>query len=573
MSSSSLVRRWLRPSSPFVRAVAARRAARLIPLAWLCALAATLPAPAAATPAAAPEGVCDVFTDKIARPTEVYRGQEVEIVLTVTGRCPDDIGGGGRADIALAIDRSASQGDNGTWQPTIQAASLFLDLVDFSENQVALVPFESGASVSQPLSSDGAAVRAALLRIPAPPFLGLWTNITAAVNTAQGELAGERHRADATPILVLLSDGEHNAPGGGSPVTAADAAKAAGTTIITIGLGLNSNATTTLRGMASRPELYFPAPTSGDLAAAYRSVAGAVGRRGEITALEVFDLISAEVSYVPGSAEPPPAVIRADELIWRIPKLPEGGWTARYRVRADTLGTIPTNKLAYIDFIDADGTPATRDFPEPRITVVEPPERAAIFLPLLFNGYCKPAQPFDVVLAVDTSSSMWGEKLARTREAARSFLRFLEMPPSRAGVVAFNADATVVQDLTGDLTAALAALDNLPTGEGTRIDRALLAAVDVLSRPGRDPGHAPVVVLLTDGRQDGAADQEALNAAAAARRAGITVFTIGFGADVDPRLLTRIAGDPDRFYSAPATRDLERIYSSIAGVLPCRVGR
>lgn len=570
MASFSFIPRKLRSPHPDL----ARRAARRATLALALTVAAIAPTmPAAAARPAAPEGVCDVFTDKIARPTEVYRGQEVEIVLTVTGRCPDDAGGGGRADIVLAIDRSASQGDNGTWQPTIQAASLFLDLVDFTENQVAIVPFESGASVAQALSSDGAAVRDALLRIPAPPFLGLWTNITAAVNTAQGELAGPRHRADATPVLVLLSDGEHNAPTGGSPVTAADAAKAAGTTIITIGLGLNSNATTTLRTMASRPELYFPAPTSGDLTAAYRSVAGAVGRRGEITALEVFDLISAEVSYVPGSAEPPPTVARADELIWRIPKLPEGGWTARYRVRADTVGTVPTNKLAYIDFIDADGAPATRDFPEPRITVVEPPERIAVYLPLLYNGHCKPARPFDVVLAVDTSSSMWGEKLTRTREAARSFLRFLEMPPSRAGVVAFNADATVVQALTGDLDAALAALDNLPTGEGTRIDRALAAAVGALSGPGREPGHAPVVVLLTDGRQDGAADQEALNAAAAARRAGVTVFTIGFGADVDPRLLTRIAGDPDRFYSAPTTRDLERIYSSIAGALPCRVGQ
>jgi len=544
----------------------ARRVAALAPLVAL-ALAPWAPV------AAAPDDVCEVFTGKIARPTEVYVGQEVEIVLTVDGRCPNLPQTGGQADIVLAIDRSASQGDNGTWEPTIRAAGLFLDLIDFKEHQVGIVAFESRADLVQTLSSDGPAVRAALARIPAPPFLGFSTNITAAIRAGQAELASPRRRAGAQPVLILLSDGSHNDPFSGPPIPEADAAKQAGTLILTIGLAVDANATNTLRTIASRPELYFPAPTGDDLAKVYREIAGTVGRTGGLSALEVYDLIPPEVSYVPGSAEPPPSEASAAELIWRIPKLPEGGWTARYRVRANVVGTYATNKLAYVDYTDGDGKAATRDFPEPRITVREVPPRINVFLPILYRGYCAPSRPFDVVLAVDTSSSMWGEKLARTRDAARDFVRLLEMPPSGAAVVAFNTDATVVQGLTTDRAAALAALDNLPRGEGTRIDRALLAAVDLLGRPGRDPTHAPVIVLLTDGRQDGGADQEARNAAAAARQARITVFAIGFGADVDPELLKRIAGDPDRYYSAPTTQDLERIYREIAGALPCTVVR
>lgn len=537
------------------------------------ALSALLLAPGAvrAEDPARPDDICEVYTDKIARPTELYLGQEVEIVLSVDGRCPQGTGGGGQADIVLVIDRSASQGDNGTWEPTIQAAGLFVDLIDFSRHQVGVVAFESSASLVQGLASDAAVVRAAIAGIPRPPFLGFATNITAGINTAQAELASARHRPESQPVLILLSDGQHNAPFGGAPGPAAEAAKAAGTLIVTIGLGVDASASAALRAMASRPELYFPAPTGDDLAGVYREIAGAVTGGGEITALAIYDVLGSQVEYVPGSAQPPPADFRSNTLIWRLPALPEGGWTARYRVRPLVAGRVLPNKLAYVDFTDADGAALTRLFPEPELIVREPPERQSIFLPLLMRGYCKPARPFDVALVLDTSSSMWGEKMARTRDAAVDFLRFLEMPPARAAVIAFNAEATVVQSLTGDRDAALAALDRLPRAEGTRIDRALTAAVAELTAGGGDPDRAPVVILLTDGRQEGGQEQAALNAGAAARRAGITVFTIGFGADVDPRLLGMVAGDPDRFYSAPTHEELAGIYRAIAGALPCSV--
>ena len=49
----------------------------------------------------------------------------------------------------------------------------------------------------------------------------------------------------------------------------------------------------------------------------------------------------------------------------------------------------------------------------------------------------------------------------------------------------------------------------------------------------------------------------------------MTIFTIGIGEDVDPDLLRSIAGNPDRYYAAPSTDDLMRIYREIAGDLPC----
>ena len=76
------------------------------------------------------DGICEIFTDKTARPSNVLVGQEVQITLTLDSRCPQ-VPGTGQADIVLSIDRSASQVDNGTWDSTIQAARSFVEEIDF----------------------------------------------------------------------------------------------------------------------------------------------------------------------------------------------------------------------------------------------------------------------------------------------------------------------------------------------------------------------------------------------------------------------------------------------------------
>lgn len=516
-----------------------------------------------------PAEVCRVTVDKTAAPTHLELGQQVEVTLTIAADCP---GGGptaGPVDVVLAIDRSSSQKDNGTWQPTLDAAAIFLDLLDYPRTQVGIVAFEAQASLVQPLTADAARLKLALGAIPDPPALGLWTSITAGIEAAQAELVGPRHRPEAKPILVLLSDGEHNAPLGGSPLAAASQAKLAGSTILSIGLAPNSRGTNTLKAIASKPEYYFPAPTAADLAAAWRDAAGALaGGVGKLTELVVTDILPPEVRYVDGSAAPS-AAFADGTLTWTIAELASGArWEARYRLLPLVAGRYVTNKLAYVDYKDADGNFANRLFPEPLITVRNTGEKIKAFLPLLQRGYCRPGDPFDVVLALDSSTSMDAPKFAAMQAAAREFLSYLDLPPSQAALVAFHGQAQRVQDLSADRAALLAALDALPRGEGTRIDRALETAVAVLSAPGRLPANKGVIVLITDGKQEETGEQPVLNAAAAARRAG-ELYVIGLGADVDQRFLTRVAGNPSRYFQAPASADLVRIYAQIAGALPC----
>jgi hypothetical protein len=343
--------------------------------------------------------------------------------------------------------------------------------------------------------------------------------------------------------------------------------KAAGTTIVTIWLAVNQAAADTLRQMATRPDLYFEAPSGDDLEQVLREIAGQVSE-GRVTGITVTDLLPLEVEYVSGSATPTPDSYEARTLTWTVGVLQTSGWTARYAIRPLTAGTYAANKAATLLYTDADGSAGSATFPQPILTVREP-EPILAYLPLAMLRQCQPAQPFDVVLALDTSSSMWGDKLARTRDAAREFLMFLELPPSRASVVAFNAEANLVVGLTANRRELLDALDQLPLDSGSRIDLAVEVAAEELTGVRRAPEHTAVLILLTDGRQAGAPRDSAVAAARDAREAGITIYTIGIGSDVDPGLLTEIAGAEARYYFAPSSDDLARIYRDIAGTLPC----
>ncbi len=524
-----------------------------------------------AAPRSARAESCAVQVDKTAYPTQVEVGQSVEVTLGIQASCPDGGGGGGGpVDVVLVLDRSSSQLDNGTWQPSLDAAALFLDLMDFPRAQVGIVAFESQAELIQPLSADAAVVKTALGAIPDPPVLGLWTSVTAGIDEGQAELSGPRHRPEAKAIMVLLSDGDHNALVGGTPLAAATRAKQAGSILISIGLAPNSRGTNTLKAIASKPEYYFPAPTAADLAAAWRDAAGAVSAPpGRLTELLVTDILPPELRFVDGSARPPATSFSGDTLTWTIAELPSGQrWEARYRLLPLVPGRYVTNKLAYVDYKDADGSIGSRFFPEPYITVRKAGEKIKVFLPLLQRQYCKPGDPFDVVLALDSSTSMDAAKYGAMLGAAREFLGYLDLPPSQAALLAFYRDSHRVRELTADRAALLAGLEALPRGEGTRIDRALETAVAQLAGPGRQAAHKAVIVLITDGKQEETGEQPVLNAAAGARRAA-ELYVIGLGEDVDPRFLTRVAGSPTRFFQAPRSEDLARIYSQIAGALPC----
>jgi len=179
-------------------------------------------------------------------------------------------------DLALVIDTSGSMS-----QPTqpggalklhaaIEAAVSLVGLLK-DNDQTAVVWFNNNAGLLLQLTTDKAAVVAALRSLPDTTASG--TAMHLGIRTATAELVSERHRPENNQSLIMLTDGQQTHPDGVQPVReAAAAAKAAGINVVTVGLGMDVDHEL-LRDVASEPELYFHAPNAEDLEAIYIAIA------------------------------------------------------------------------------------------------------------------------------------------------------------------------------------------------------------------------------------------------------------------------------------------------------------
>lgn len=182
---------------------------------------------------------------------------------------------------------------------------------------------------------------------------------------------------------------------------------------------------------------------------------------------------------------------------------------------------------------------------------------------LELGGECPHTAPqADILLVIDKSFSMnASNKITDTRQAALAFIDSLDLSRDQIGVVAFDNSARLIQPLTTDRAAARAAVQGLTPLGGTDIAAAIRTAGEELAGPRHRAGAQPVLILLTDGRDD--EPDDVLAAAAAARSNGTRIFTIGFG-DVDPMVMVLAASTPEDHYYAPDTSRLAAIYAEIA---------
>jgi uncharacterized protein YegL len=216
-------------------------------------------------------------------------------------------------------------------------------------------------------------------------------------------------------------------------------------------------------------------------------------------------------------------------------------------------------------------TPTPSPSATPTRAPTERPIAEGLFLPIVQKHYCAPgkAPGVDVVLALDASSSMAGDKLVAAKAAASGFVGELRQPTDRAAIVVFNRTASAVTQLTTNRVRLEAAIAAINVDEGTRVDLALREAVALLGANGR-PGAARAIVLLTDGQPDAGTLDATYAAAAEAASQTIRVYAVGLGNDADIAVLTRIAGTRGAVFHAPGAGDLLAIYLDLAAGLPCR---
>jgi hypothetical protein len=177
-----------------------------------------------------------------------------------------DPNGGGdlcneKIDLMLVMDNSGSIDDGE--ETLMQAGAVsFITAMDITDplSHAGLVSFSNNASLDQALTGVEASVIAAIN----DPFNGGFTNLSAGILTASTELAGANDRPDGTipDVMVIITDGNPNLPDNvptaeAAALAAANAARAAGTTVYVVGVGGDVDATY-LQTIAD-PGKYFPA--------------------------------------------------------------------------------------------------------------------------------------------------------------------------------------------------------------------------------------------------------------------------------------------------------------------------
>ncbi len=181
----------------------------------------------------------------------------------------------------------------------------------------------------------------------------------------------------------------------------------------------------------------------------------------------------------------------------------------------------------------------------------------------------------DLAFALDSSSSMskpwymfWNDSRfghdpdGERRKAAKNLIDRLATT-DRVAVVDFDDIASVQYSLsfmdTGSArSAAKAAVNRIDDEGGTNLSAGLDAAIEELAR-NRVEGRRQFLIFLTDG--EGYYDP---SSAQRAQQAGITIYTIGLGSEIDPAILEGIATETGgRYYAVADASSLTALFERI----------
>jgi VWFA-related protein len=166
--------------------------------------------------------------------------------------------------------------------------------------------------------------------------------------------------------------------------------------------------------------------------------------------------------------------------------------------------------------------------------------------------------PIHAAVLLDTSASM-EKALPQAREAALGFFRDTIQPKDRAAVITFNDHPNIGVKFSNDLTALAGGLAGLKAERGTSLWDTIIFSLFYFN--GVKGQRA--ILLLTDGRDEGSrfTFDDALEYA---RRAGVTIYTIGLGDDIEKRKLAKLSEETGgRAFLVKSAADLPGIYSTI----------
>ena len=207
----------------------------------------------------------------------------------------------------------------------------------------------------------------------------------------------------------------------------------------------------------------------------------------------------------------------------------------------------------YTTVLDRQGRPVTEGLGPQDFTVTEDGTRQQI---VRFERVTD--LPIHAAVAIDVSGSM-EEALPKAQEAALRFLQGTVKPRDRAAVITFNDHPTLAVRFTRDLGALAAGLAGLKAERGTALyDSLIFSFYNFNGLRGRR-----ALLLLSDGKDEGSRFtwEETLEFA---RRAGVTVYVVGLGEEVEKKKLARLAEETGgRAFFPKDAAELPAIYAAI----------
>lgn len=158
------------------------------------------------------------------------------------------------------------------------------------------------------------------------------------------------------------------------------------------------------------------------------------------------------------------------------------------------------------------------------------------------NAWAQNRKRADIMLVVDVSGSMEGDKLEQVKAGLETFLTRI-LPEDRVGLVSFATTATVdvaPAPLTDSRISLGDAIQRLQAQGKTAIFDGLLAGKKALDDlPALQEERIKAIVLLSDG-QDNASSATFEELRTAFDETGISIFPVAYGTDADKEILTKI---------------------------------
>lgn len=204
---------------------------------------------------------------------------------------------------------------------------------------------------------------------------------------------------------------------------------------------------------------------------------------------------------------------------------------------------------------------------QPQTTLqLPPPDVVAV----VQNAWAATKRRANVILVVDTSGSMRGDKLTNMQIALRTFLAQIPNDQERIGLVEFNSTVTSIIELDAlakNRGALTREIDSLQANGNTAFLDAVRTAYRRLQQSS-DGERINAIVAMTDGREN--ASRVTLQQLAAEVRAGnqktpVIIFSVAYGSDADMKVLETLAeasGGQVRTGTPETIRELYKILSS-----------